>query len=66
MFLDVGSKLRGIIISSNKSLLIGDYLIDDYNCGKGQESFGGELIHFGSEQFRNWKDVLNFLQPRKL
>lgn len=52
---DMVSKL---IISPNKSLLKGDYLIDDNIKGKGQDEFEGELLHFGSEKYKNWKDVL--------
>ena len=54
---DTVSKL---ILSSNKSLLKGDYLIDDYTEGKGQEKFEGKLINFGSEEFLNWDSVLEF------
>jgi 5'-nucleotidase len=32
-------------------LLKGDFLIDDYITGRGQEYFEGELIHFGSNQY---------------
>jgi 5'(3')-deoxyribonucleotidase len=46
-----------LIISSHKNLCRGDYLIDDYASGKGQEGFDGRLIHFGSEQFSNWQTV---------
>lgn len=53
---------KKLILSCNKSLLIGDYLIDDNYKGKGQEFFKGQLIHFGSnELFMNWKDVFEFL-----
>jgi 5'(3')-deoxyribonucleotidase len=50
-----------LIISPNKSLLKGDYLIDDNAKGKGQEGFEGELIHFGQERFPNWKTVREYL-----
>ncbi|WP_375561219.1 hypothetical protein ACE193_01310 [Bernardetia sp. OM2101] len=49
-----------LIISPNKSLLKGDYLIDDSKEGRGQENFEGELIHFGSEPFPNWKMILSY------
>lgn len=51
-----------LIISPNKSLLKGDYLIDDIVKGKGQENFEGKLIHFGSEEFPNWKTVLAYFE----
>jgi 5'(3')-deoxyribonucleotidase len=47
-----------LIISSNKGLLKGDYLIDDYIEGKGQEHFEGQLIHFGTDEFPNWSSVM--------
>jgi 5'(3')-deoxyribonucleotidase len=50
-----------LIISPNKGLFIGEYLIDDNFEGKGQEDFGGELIHFGSSTFPDWKSVRNYL-----
>jgi len=46
-----------LIISPNKGLLRGHYLIDDYCEGKGQENFVGKLIHFGSKSFPNWKTI---------
>jgi len=51
-----------LIISPRKDLLIGDYLVDDYNEGKGQESFGGVLIHFGTTAYPNWISVKEFLK----
>lgn len=57
--LEVCNKL---IIIPNKSLLIGKYLIDDIKEGKAnQQDFIGELIHFGSEKFPNWTNVLYYL-----
>lgn len=50
-----------LIISPNKSLLKGAYLIDDNNKGKGQDGFEGELLHFGSEDFPDWKAVREYL-----
>jgi len=52
-----------LIICANKSLLKGDYLIDDNTSGKGQEAFEGKLLHFGCAQFPNWhsiREALNF------
>jgi hypothetical protein len=51
-----------LIISSNKSLLKGDFLIDDYAEGKGQESFGGELIQFGTEKYPDWQAVMEYFE----
>lgn len=52
--------LQKTIMSGDKSLLKGDYLIDDQN-GAGQDKFEGEWIHFGSEKFPNWKSVIDYL-----
>lgn len=51
-----------LIISAHKHLLQGDYLIDDYANGKGQECFCGELIHFGSAEYPNWSSVTRYLE----
>ena len=49
------------ILCGDKSLLKGDYLIDDCG-GSGQEDFEGEWIQFGSDNFPNWKSVLKYLK----
>jgi len=54
-----------LIITPNKGLNKGDYLIDDNSSGKGQEYFEGELILFGSTEFSDWVSVRSYLQ-RKL
>lgn len=43
-----------LILCAHKGLLKGDILIDDSTEGRGQDRFEGELIQFGSEDFRNW------------
>lgn len=50
-----------LIISMNKGLFKGDYLIDDWTKGRGQENFEGELIHFGSNQFPDWQAIQDYL-----
>lgn len=52
-----------LILSPNKALLKGDYLIDDHTEGKGQDQFEGKLINFGSDEFPDWKAVLSFFIP---
>ena len=52
---------KRLILSHHKQLLIGDYLIDDRRFN-GASEFEGEWIHFGSEQFSDWKSVLDYLQ----
>lgn len=54
---DMVSKL---IISPNKSLLKGDFLIDD-RTEHGNSEFEGELIQFGSEKFPDWNSVIEYL-----
>jgi len=46
-----------LIICSNKGLLRGDKLIDDWTYGRGQENFDGEIVEFGSTNFPSWKEV---------
>ncbi|MCL4169033.1 UNVERIFIED_CONTAM: hypothetical protein GTU68_016356 [Idotea baltica] len=55
---------KRLIISPNKSLLIGDYLIDDYARGKGQDKFEGSLIHFGTSRFPDWQAVNQYLRKK--
>lgn len=50
-----------LVISPNKSLLKGHYLIDDNIVGKGQDVFEGELIHFGQARFPDWQAVREYL-----
>ena len=54
------SAKKRLILSHNKNLNIGNYLIDD-RTANGAGQFIGEHIHFGSEKFPNWKSVLNYL-----
>lgn len=51
--------LKKTIFSGDKSLLKGDYLIDD-KLNANQDKFEGELIRFGSDKFKNWNKVLDF------
>ena len=53
---------KRLILSHNKNLNAGDFLIDD-RTANGAGEFKGEHIHFLSEKFKNWKDVLNYLVP---
>ena len=53
-----------LIITPNKGLSKGDYLIDDNTSGRGQSQFEGELIHFGSDEFKGWKEVLIYLNKK--
>jgi len=51
---------KRLILSHNKQLNIGDYLIDD-RTANGAGGFTGEHIHFGTEKFPDWKSVLSYL-----
>ena len=51
---------KRLILSHNKHLNVGDYLIDD-RLKNGADKFTGELIHFGKEKFKNWNDIIEYL-----
>lgn len=53
---------KKLILSPDKGLLKGDYLVDDHVSGKGQERFEGMLIEFGSDSFPDWNTVLAYLK----
>jgi len=55
-----------LIISPNKGLLKGDILIDDLISGRGQESFEGKIMQFGSVSYPDWKTVMVQLENYKL
>ena len=51
---------KRLILSHQKHLMLGDYLIDDRRFN-GASEFKGEWIHFGSEKHPNWKNVVKYL-----
>ena len=51
---------KRLILSHQKDLLKGDYLIDDRHK-HGADTFEGEWIQFGTEPFKDWEAVLNYL-----
>jgi 5'-nucleotidase len=51
---------KRLILSHNKDLNRGDYLIDD-RLKNGAAEFKGEHIHFGREPFPDWQAVLAYL-----
>ena len=51
---------KKLILSHNKGLLKGDYLIDD-RTANGVLDFEGEHIHFGTTEFQNWELVLKYI-----
>ena len=56
--------VQRLIISPNKGLNRGDYLIDDHDTGRGQEGFQGKFIHFGYGDFKDWKDVMKYFKEK--
>lgn len=54
---------KKLILSHNKALMMGEYLIDD-RLANGSENFKGEHIHFGQEGFRDWRSVLQYLAKK--
>jgi len=54
------SAYKRLILSHNKNLNKGDYLIDD-RTKNGAGEFSGELILFGSEKFPDWDAVIEYL-----
>lgn len=52
-----------LIIARDKSLLMGDFLIDNEKYKNKQFLFGGTFIHFGSDQFKDWRAVRAYLMP---
>lgn len=51
---------KRLVLTHNKGLLKGDYIIDDRTVN-GVAEFEGEHIHFGTEEFPNWEVVLDYL-----
>ena len=57
---------RRLILSSFKGLHRGEYLIDDWTHGKGQEYFEGVLIQFGSDTHPNWDQVCRTIREQEV
>ena len=55
---------KRLILTHNKHLNMGDFLIDDRKAN-GAKDFTGEHIFFGHDpRFMNWTDVVNYLKRR--
>jgi 5'(3')-deoxyribonucleotidase len=54
---------KRLILTHNKHLNAGDFLVDD-RTKNGADRFPGELIHFGSERFPDWASVVEYLLAR--
>ena len=55
--------LLRLIICADKSLLNGDYLIDDCAKGRGQDGFVGTFFHFGNSH--NWASIRGYFEKLK-
>ena len=55
---------KRLILSHNKHLNTGHYLIDD-RLANGVDRFSGEHIHFGQKNFENWNLVVNYLLKKE-
>lgn len=51
---------KRLILSHHKHLNHGDFLVDD-RTKNGADRFSGEHIHFGTERFPGWPEVLGYL-----
>jgi 5'-nucleotidase len=54
---------KRLILSHNKHLNYGDFLIDD-RLKNGADKFQGELIHFKTEKFPEWNSVVTYLMTK--
>ena len=52
--------LHKLILCPDKSLVKGDFLIDD-DSRHGQPEFEGEWLQFGTEKFPDWKSIIKYL-----
>ena len=52
---------KKVVLTHNKHLNIGDFLID-HRAKNGASEFSGEWIQFGSEKFPDWNSVIEYLK----
>ncbi len=57
------SAFKRLILTHNKNLNTGDFLIDD-RIANGVKTFSGEHIHFGQPEFPDWKSVVAYLRDK--
>lgn len=55
--------LNRMVLCPDKSLVKGDFLIDD-DVKHGQPEFEGEWLHFATDKFPNWKLVVEYLMNK--
>ena len=58
------SATKRLILTHNKGLVKGDYLIDD-RIVNGVGNFEGEHIHFGQSPHNTWFEVMNYLKNKE-
>jgi len=51
---------KKLILTHNKGILKGDFIIDD-RLVHGVDEFEGEHLHFGTEKFPDWKTIEKYL-----
>jgi 5'-nucleotidase len=54
---------KRLILSHNKNLNAGDFLVDD-RTKNGVNEFKGKHLHFGTSDFPDWNSVLDYLDKR--
>jgi 5'(3')-deoxyribonucleotidase len=52
---------KRLILTHNKNLNMGDFLIDD-QTNNGSDGFGGEHVHFGSGRYPDWPSVMEYMR----
>lgn len=51
-----------LMLSPNKSLLKGGFLIVDRDKGKDQDFFEGKLLHFGNLDYSDWASIKFYIR----
>ncbi|MBK5201674.1 MAG: hypothetical protein JJE21_09145 [Spirochaetaceae bacterium] len=54
---------KRLILTHHKNLNMGDFLIDD-RINNGASEFNGELIQFGSKEFPDWNNVIEYMKKQ--
>ena len=63
--MDEGSPAyKRLILTHHKHLNQGDFLVDDRPSHNGVDRFTGEVVPFGSAEFRDWPAVVKYLRAR--
>lgn len=63
--MDEGSPAyKRLILTHHKHLNHGDFLVDDRPGHNGVDRFAGEVVPFGSAEFRDWPAVVTHLRAR--